>query len=426
MNRTSGSAGTYYRTALFVDFDNVYIRLAQQDPAFAQIFATQPGLWIGWLEDALSAGKQSTQMGKRRILVRRCYLNPRAFGKYRPYFIRSAFETVDCPTLTSRGKTSADVYMVLDILELLSHETFFDEFILLSADADFTPVLLKLRKHDRHTVVLAIGPSSTAYTAASDVLINQDDFLAALGASDEPAEAGTVEHSPKNRLAGQTRDELSKVVRNHVTSSANAVPLAAIAHQLRVQYPALETDWGGFGSFNALLSQLHLGHLVRSYGGPGYLYDPSRHTAPDDSSPSNDAFAQVSPEIKDVAKRVAELTDTPFLSPDQYAKLFNLIAADINANGYHMTRVSKTVRDECAEKNMPIGRQHINFVLRGIAFAGHRFGEHEESAQELAQRYRKNTLNLCAQAQLELTGKEEQTLSLWLTGRESDDSGEEE
>lgn len=41
----------------------------------------------------------------------------------------------------SEGKTSTDIHMVLDIIDLLQHETHYDEFIVFSADADFTPVL---------------------------------------------------------------------------------------------------------------------------------------------------------------------------------------------------------------------------------------------------------------------------------------------
>jgi uncharacterized LabA/DUF88 family protein len=80
------------------------------------------------------------------------------YGRFRPFFTRAAFRVVDCPPLTTRGKNSADIYMVLDILDALEHPTSFDEFILLSADADFTPVMLRLRAHDRRTVLLATGP----------------------------------------------------------------------------------------------------------------------------------------------------------------------------------------------------------------------------------------------------------------------------
>src|SRR5262249_2598384 len=87
-----------------------------------------------------------------------------------------AIEVVDCPPLTSGGKTSADIHMVMDILDTLSHPTRFDEFILLSGDADFTPVLLRLSKHDRRSAILAVGPASVAYKAACALRTAQAPF----------------------------------------------------------------------------------------------------------------------------------------------------------------------------------------------------------------------------------------------------------
>ena len=169
---------THLRSALFVDFDNIYLGLQREDPNAAEQFATNPAHWLHWLQESLSL--DSEELGgrpKRKILFRRCYLNPSQFGRFRPYFTRSAFEVVDCPPLTSGGKTSADIQMVMDILDALGHTTRFEEFIILSGDADFTPVLLRLSKHDRRSAVLAVGPASVAYKAACDLLIDQDIFL---------------------------------------------------------------------------------------------------------------------------------------------------------------------------------------------------------------------------------------------------------
>jgi hypothetical protein len=55
-------------------------------------------------------------------LIRRCYLNPQSFAKFRAFFILSAFEVIDCPPLTSRGKTSTDIHMVMDILDTLPEQ----------------------------------------------------------------------------------------------------------------------------------------------------------------------------------------------------------------------------------------------------------------------------------------------------------------
>ena len=98
-----------------------------------------------------------------------------------------------------------------------------------------------------------------------------------------------------------------------------------------------------------------------------YLYDPARHTPPTSPEPQvDDAFVRDHPEVSKMARRVSQLTDDPYLSPERYANLFGLIAAEVNSSGHHMTRVAKVVRDLCERKDMPIVRQQINFVLRGI------------------------------------------------------------
>lgn len=173
--------------ALFVDFDNMYIGLRDDSAKAAETFATEPGRWLRWLEDGLPGAEVTGADGwKRRVLVRRCYLNPIAFGRYRAYFTRSGFSVVDCPPLTAGGKNSADIVMVMDVLDVLGHKTRFDEFILLSGDADFTPVFLRLRAHDRRTTALVATPTAAAYRASSDLLIPEEVFVEqALGMAGE-------------------------------------------------------------------------------------------------------------------------------------------------------------------------------------------------------------------------------------------------
>lgn len=167
------------RSALFVDFDNIYLALRDQDDEAAERFRSNPSLWVGWLERQMSDDYRELTGGatNRRILIRRCYANPHTIGAHRPHFVRAGFEVIDTPPLTSQGKTSADIHMVIDMLDAMNHPTRFDEFIICSGDADFTPVLLRLRKHDRRTVVLAVGPASGAYTAACDLTLVEDDFF---------------------------------------------------------------------------------------------------------------------------------------------------------------------------------------------------------------------------------------------------------
>ncbi len=186
---THSESSSQLNTALFIDFDNIFINLAEQDKQAAEKFATNPNRWLGWLESRLPMDYRGGSFTNRRILIRRCYLNPNSFSEYRPHFIRSAFEVIDCPPLTARGKTSTDIHMVMDMLDALSHNTYFHEFIILSGDADFTPVLLNLRKHARYSAVLSVGYASPAYRASCDQLIKQTAFMEnALGINYEEEE----------------------------------------------------------------------------------------------------------------------------------------------------------------------------------------------------------------------------------------------
>ena len=212
---------TPIKSALFVDFDNVYLSLERQDKNIATQFATDPDKWLSWLEKQLPAYQDKTgRDGFRRFLIRKCYLNPQSFSSYRPYFIKSGFEVVDCPPLTSFGKTSTDIHMVMDILDALNHVTLFNEFVLMSGDADFTPVLLRLRKHDRYSVVVSAGYVSPAYKASCDYLISQEHFIGSvvgMNGMDEEVEenSGISSQSVDNKmreLLGRMANRVYQVV----------------------------------------------------------------------------------------------------------------------------------------------------------------------------------------------------------------------
>ena len=512
---------SHVRAALFVDFDNIYLGLQREDPNAAEQFATDPGHWLRWLQEKLSldhVGDASGAPVRRRILFRRCYLNPSQFGRFRPYFTRSAFEVVDCPPLTSGGKTSADIQMVMDILDALNHATYFEEFIILSGDADFTPVLLRLSKHDRRSTVLAIGPASVAYKAACDLLIDQDMFLedamgltvttssgaegprttvmqelllriadkvyekaSAIGelvATDLPGiyrEFSEFTSSTNwlgfNSLRGMTSaviqvrrdlemlegdpwrvrvgeapvddeetggrpsvmaisrerptpaaftaltEEILEYVRMLVSESEVAVPMARAAQMVisRFGEEVLDSRWAGAGTFRDLLEGSQGGGFEVSALKPGYLYDPQRHQLPANGRP--DELPSTDPKLSSLAWRVHQLTDTPYLTPSEYALIFRHISEEVRKNGYFLTRTSKAVRDRCIEEGATVARASVNFILRGITFGGHRFGQNEgDDGVTIAQSFFKNVLGLCDSAGLTLTPEEREILGEWILG----------
>lgn len=230
---------TQMKSALFIDFDNIYITLENQDKQAAEKFATNPDRWLGWLERQLPINYPGSNFSGRSILIRRCYLNPNSFSEYRPQFIRTACEVVDCPPLTAQGKTSTDIHMVMDMLDALGHDTFFDEFIIFSGDADFTPVLLKIRKHARYSAVLSVGYSSPAYRAACDQLIKENAFLEmALGINYQDDDQDVDNNAGANK---KVDEKLLKSMADRVHELA-MLPTGIPANDL----PAIYKEFSGF------------------------------------------------------------------------------------------------------------------------------------------------------------------------------------
>lgn len=244
------------RSALFVDFDNVFSGLARLGPAYADAFARNPSRWMSWLTDKVPNPPGAATDARRRILVRRCYLNPEPYKRFRIGFSRAGFEIVDCPPMTSAGKTSTDIHMVLDIVDVLQAQTRYDEFIVFSADADFTPVLRKLRREDRRTTIFAAGATSAAYDASADLILDPEAFIhEGLGFEDDEPEQTT---SDLDSLIAQAE----AVVWRSVDQADQPVPLPVLTRTLALQLPKLpETNWAGKGTFIGLLKALPLSPL---------------------------------------------------------------------------------------------------------------------------------------------------------------------
>lgn len=246
------------KSALFVDFDNIYIGLSKTDPLAAERFASDPARWLAWLEQGLPAIPGETSPGSQRrrsILIRRCYPNPDAgFRRYRSFFTSSAFSVIDCPSLTRTGKNSSDIYMVMDILDILNHKTHFDEFIIFSGDSDFMPVLLRLRAYDRRTTTLAVDFMPPAFKAACDLVISEEDLIEdALGI---PQENGGGNGVIRARMELPVLKEMAQRVLEVVRQQGEVVgaDLPDILKDFREFRES--SNWLGFGTSQRLAEAL--------------------------------------------------------------------------------------------------------------------------------------------------------------------------
>ena len=399
-------------SALYVDFDNIYTRLAEQDAELGRAFGTMPHRWIKWLE--IHALRILYGEGvRRRILKRMCYMNPQCYQEFRPFFIRAAFQVVDCPPLTQQGKTSADIHLVMDCMDDLSHSTRFEEFIILSGDADFTPMLVRLQEHARRTLVLSVGYSSPAYTAAASWRIREDWFI----------QQALLEDNRESASAGAARGEsLSPREKNRRTAEhvKRLVSEASAPLSFRNLYRMLgksgdpAEDANSEIAFPALLEQMDLGTLEISRLGEGHVYDPERHEPPG-AAEEREAFRQAFPELFKLALTLHRLTDIPLLKPDGWNVLLAEAAEEARLNDYSPHSTTKNVRERCLAKGLAISGRDVAWLLGTLAQGGCRLRERRDiPRRELGKALLLGMQTLCRSAQLRLDQQEVQLLMEWL------------
>ncbi len=286
-------------SAVFVDYDNIYLSLKRKSEEAAKRFAKDALSWVKEIE----TGRLITPTNgygsdiQRRIVMNRCYGNPvprrnasdnstdmNSFPFVRHHFLRAGFEIVDCPPLTAQLKNSSDIRMVMDVRDYLTHDTYFDEFVILSGDADFTPVLHRLRAHARRTVIFANDYTAAPYTAISDGEVRESDLIGLLlegklpGQKDGEAPA-VITASVQNEAIAQ--DIIAEVI-GAVRASAVPLPLEALADRAMRALghdKTIATNWAGAGSFRELLLKT-LPEEIRLTDQPPYLAFEVRRALP--------------------------------------------------------------------------------------------------------------------------------------------------
>lgn len=154
------------KSVLLVDFDNVY-------GATSEELVTGLSRWLLWLED----GAFSVKNRRRRFIDKRVYWNL-PFDIHRSEFERHGFAVFNCRALskrkTSSGKSSADIVMTMDAIEIALTNPDVQELILLTTDPEFVPVVNRIQD-DRLRVVSCgkeTDPSYEIFSNYADAVIH--------------------------------------------------------------------------------------------------------------------------------------------------------------------------------------------------------------------------------------------------------------
>src|SRR5262245_47078219 len=485
MKRTAGAASL---SAVFVDYDNIYLSLKRKSDEAAKRFARDAHLWLREIESGrlITGTNDAFTEDRRRIVMNRCYGNPvprrnahdnstdmNSFPFVRHHFLRAGFEVVDCPPLTAQLKNSSDIRMVMDVRDYLTHETYFDEFVILSGDADFTPVLHRLRAHARRTVIYANDHTAAPYTAISDGEVRESDLIALIlngeVPADEEAEAASGPVTPAGKIDAARRAIVAEIVADVRASPAPMLLEALADRTVRVlgHEKTIATGWAGAGSFRELL-RVGLPPDISMTDEPPYLVvDLKRHgqavAGPKRSEPARDltsASAQPAPRVAAPAPeagalttatpaaapapqrqaspqaaagpvaapappssaavqqsiaRIQEACQAPAMAPHEYRLLFELMAEEINENDLIGAQTLANITHRAQERGLEVRRDDVRFILEVVSESDPWF-EQGASANLFAGRFRNFVVARCRGQGLNLSADELDLIDAWFAG----------
>ncbi|WP_457253384.1 NYN domain-containing protein [Pedococcus sp. P5_B7] len=415
-----------HSSVLYVDFDNLIIGLNETDPLAAIEFASDPA---GWLTKLLS---RAADDGVRRWLVRRCYLNPNGFiadssrldERGRPsriYFSRlralltsAGFEVVDCPALTARGKNAADIRIVLDVVDALDAAVPYDEFVIVSSDSDFTPLMHRLRAADRRVVAVAAETSSSAYLSVVDNVLTTGDLLGLINstiverATQSVAEASTAgSDRAGDATYGDLQRQFEEFLRNAYSDASAPLNLAALASEVRDAVGDVPPDYFGAGSFTAALARIG---LEGATFGQLFVWDPARHTPP--AEPKGDQLAGAPQAVR----QVSAVTGLPRLSTADWEALHDVLATYARTQEWNLIESTKWTRDRLVDQGQPIGRLAIGFVVKALSRTTAPLSRiPAPTAGEIAGALSSSIIARAAEAGLVLSDDEASELGKWMS-----------
>lgn len=422
-----------YRSALFVDFDNIFGGLLELDRAAALAFVNEPQRWI---ERMSVLGLPS---GSRRdFLVRRAYLNPAGwridpelgnesgrlfFHRFRPNLTRAGFEVIDCPALTSRHKNAADIRIVMDVLDCLDDRTRYDEVVLASSDADFTPLLQRIRSQDRRTALMSAGPAALAYRSVADWYVDEEALIELLVGEPEPAvEVEPAEEAEPAAVVPSTGgasdapinpEPVERLVRAVLGRSESPVLLSQMGLELREHLGVEITATKWFGART-------LGEFLRAMEPPlgldeRWVWDPERHEVP--AIAPKAAVTSSVVELPPLIASICQATDLPRLDTSLWPLVFDKLGEYARTHDFNFTESSRWVRDQLVGGGVPVGRTPVSFVVRGALYGGMSFNsEPPPSAEDIRQAVLAVTVDRAQSAGLPLADADAEELRRWFSG----------
>ena len=204
-------------------------------------------------------------------VVKRAYGDWSRFSRYRDELMNNSIDLIQIYSVRV-GKNRADIRMAIDAFEIAMTRPQISNFVIISGDSDFGPLVGKLREYGRYT--LGIGPRSITH----HLLVKScDEFVyleTALGETAEVDEQSSVDRELARGL-------LAKALQAHGQRGDIPVLATRLKQTMLLMDPAFNEANFGYSQFKAWLEDSR--DLVKLFMRDLQLYvAPNDYVAPGD------------------------------------------------------------------------------------------------------------------------------------------------
>ncbi len=210
---------------------------------------------------------------KGNVVVKKAYCDWTRFKTYKEPLHDAAFELIEIPKKRNNSKNSADICMVVDIMDMAFTKAHIDTFCLLTGDSDFSPLVSKLRENNRNVIGCGVKMTVSAHLADNcDEFLYYEDLV--------KDRALRAKRQKKVKLAHPEDEEAF----SYVTDAIDALALdghekiwgSMVKQMIKRKFPQFSEASYDFATFSELLEEVARAGLVSLERDPksgGYLVD---------------------------------------------------------------------------------------------------------------------------------------------------------
>ena len=222
--------------AVFIDFENIALGLRDTKASFD----------IRRVLDRL--------LEKGKVIVKVAYADWHRFREHTKSLHENGIELIEIPRRETTGKNSADIRLVVDVMDLSWSKEHIDTFVILSGDSDFSPLVAKLKENGRHVIGLGMKKSTSPLLANSC-----DEFIYYEDLERQPEPAETVRPAEGKEVAFRL---LAETVRALQRENFEVIQASLVKDTMKRKRPAFSEAALGYGSFSELLEDAQEAKVV--------------------------------------------------------------------------------------------------------------------------------------------------------------------